>query len=159
MYFDNVGGIHFEAAMMALAPHGRVAVCGGISKYNNGERSAERFFPTDMIYTFQRVEVCLRFNPVHLPARMCVYPVHGSLPRVPSHACVLHLSARMCVWNGCCLCSQSGTLSQGFMCAPWLTGKKGNFHQEMAKCVPLLAPALDLLLVWARPVLPTMCRN
>lgn len=80
MYFDNVGGIHFEAAMMALAPHGRVAVCGGISKYNNGERSAERFFPTDMIYTFQRVEVCLRFNPVHLPARMCVctlYTVHS----------------------------------------------------------------------------------
>eukprot|EP00035_Acanthoeca_spectabilis_P023443 m.449387 g.449387 ORF g.449387 m.449387 type:complete len:352 (-) comp19811_c0_seq1:71-1126(-) len=56
MYFDNVGGIHFEAAMATLAPYGRVAVCGGISRYNEGERGFEKFHPTDMIYTFQRVE-------------------------------------------------------------------------------------------------------
>ena len=37
MYFDNVGGIHFEAAMSSLRPHGRVAVCGGISEYNSAE--------------------------------------------------------------------------------------------------------------------------
>lgn len=59
MYFDNVGGIHFEAAMATLAPYGRVAVCGGISRYNEGERGFEKFHPTDMIYTFQRVEVRL----------------------------------------------------------------------------------------------------
>jgi hypothetical protein len=40
MYFDNVGGAHFEAAMMTLRPHGRVAVCGGITHYNEGERQA-----------------------------------------------------------------------------------------------------------------------
>jgi NADPH-dependent curcumin reductase CurA len=28
MYFENVGGIHFAAAMDCLAPKGRVAVCG-----------------------------------------------------------------------------------------------------------------------------------
>lgn len=82
MYFDNVGGIHFETAMAALRAHGRVANCGGISRYNEssgaeGElRIPERFFPTDMIYTFQRVE--------------------------------------------------------GFMCLPWLSGKKGNFLQDMS---------------------------
>lgn len=67
MYFDNVGGIHFEAAMAALRPHGRVAICGGISRYNEASGAAgelrvpEKFFPTDMIYSFQRVEgfMCL----------------------------------------------------------------------------------------------------
>ena len=76
MYFDNVGGTHFEAAMTTLAERGRVAVCGGISRYNEGERQPERFFPTDMIYSFQRVE--------------------------------------------------------GFMCLPWLSGKQGSFHKDMA---------------------------
>lgn len=56
MYFENVGGMHFEAAMASLRVHGRIAVCGGISKYNDGERTPEKFFPTDMIYKFQRVE-------------------------------------------------------------------------------------------------------
>ena len=28
MYFENVGGIHFAAAMDVLAAKGRVAVCG-----------------------------------------------------------------------------------------------------------------------------------
>ena len=30
-YFENVGGIHFDAAFAALRPYGRVAVCGTIS--------------------------------------------------------------------------------------------------------------------------------
>lgn len=76
-YFDNVGGMHFEAAMGALRAHGRVAVCGGITHYCEGERQPERFFPTDMIYTFQRVE--------------------------------------------------------GFMCAPWLSGARGNFLGDMSR--------------------------
>ena len=61
MYFDNVGGTHFEAAMATLAPHGRVAVCGSISHYNEREPKPDRFFPADMIYSFQRVEgfMCL----------------------------------------------------------------------------------------------------
>lgn len=56
MYFENVGGAHFEAAMASLRPHGRVALCGGISNYNKGEAVPERFFPMKMIYSFQRVE-------------------------------------------------------------------------------------------------------
>lgn len=42
MYFDNVGGIHFEAAMACLRPHGRVAICGGITNYCKSERVPER---------------------------------------------------------------------------------------------------------------------
>jgi NADPH-dependent curcumin reductase CurA len=35
VYFDNVGGEHLEAAVAALRPHGRVALCGAISQYND----------------------------------------------------------------------------------------------------------------------------
>ncbi len=35
VYFDNVGGDHLEAAIHALNVHGRVALCGAISMYNN----------------------------------------------------------------------------------------------------------------------------
>jgi NADPH-dependent curcumin reductase CurA len=34
VYFDNVGGEHLEAALNALNVHGRVALCGAISAYN-----------------------------------------------------------------------------------------------------------------------------
>ena len=75
MYFENVGGMNFEAAMKLLRPYGRVAVCGGIHNYNSNERNKIEFNPTSMIYTNQRIE--------------------------------------------------------GFVCYPWLTGKKGNFLQDM----------------------------
>jgi NADPH-dependent curcumin reductase CurA len=35
VYFDNVGGEHLEAAISALNVHGRAAICGMISLYNN----------------------------------------------------------------------------------------------------------------------------
>ena len=35
VYFDNVGGEHLEASISALTLHGRIAVCGMISQYNN----------------------------------------------------------------------------------------------------------------------------
>lgn len=35
VYFDNVGGEHLEAAVGALRPFGRAAVCGMISRYND----------------------------------------------------------------------------------------------------------------------------
>ena len=35
VYFDNVGGSHLEAAISALRPFGRVAMCGAISAYNS----------------------------------------------------------------------------------------------------------------------------
>ena len=34
-YFDNVGGDHLEAAIDSLKVHGRAAICGMISLYNN----------------------------------------------------------------------------------------------------------------------------
>jgi NADPH-dependent curcumin reductase CurA len=35
VYFDNVGGEAFEAALEALRIHGRIIACGGISGYND----------------------------------------------------------------------------------------------------------------------------
>jgi NADPH-dependent curcumin reductase CurA len=37
VYFDNVGGDHLEAAIAALRPFGRVALCGAVSQYNDAE--------------------------------------------------------------------------------------------------------------------------
>lgn len=37
VYFDNVGGEHLEAAIAAMKPFGRVAMCGSISSYNATE--------------------------------------------------------------------------------------------------------------------------
>jgi NADPH-dependent curcumin reductase CurA len=37
VYFDNVGGDHLEAAIGALKPFGRAALCGAIAEYNNTE--------------------------------------------------------------------------------------------------------------------------
>ncbi len=34
LYFDNVGGAHLEAALAALRPAGRVALCGAVATYN-----------------------------------------------------------------------------------------------------------------------------
>jgi len=34
VYFENVGGAHMEAALMAAKPFGRFALCGMISQYN-----------------------------------------------------------------------------------------------------------------------------
>ncbi len=56
MYFENVGGMHFEAAMELLRPRGRVAVCGMISDYNTKGHASQVFYPMKMIYTQQRIE-------------------------------------------------------------------------------------------------------
>ena len=56
MYFENVGGIFFEAAMKALRPYGRIAVCGCISGYNDKKPPMSQLYIGQMIYTFQRIE-------------------------------------------------------------------------------------------------------
>jgi NADPH-dependent curcumin reductase CurA len=77
MYFENVGGIHFEAAFQSLRPGGRIAVCGFISEYNNDIPNLSSFNPMNMIYTHQRIE--------------------------------------------------------GFVCIPWLIGKRGTFLADVSK--------------------------
>ncbi len=47
VYFENVGGDHFEAAITAMNPFGRIAMCGMISQYNN---TAPQPGPSNMIY-------------------------------------------------------------------------------------------------------------
>jgi NADPH-dependent curcumin reductase CurA len=32
VFFDNVGGSHFTAAVEAMNPHGRIALCGALSR-------------------------------------------------------------------------------------------------------------------------------
>ena len=63
MYFENVGGYHFEAAMATLRPKGRIAVCGSISTYNyeSGTAPLNNINISQMIYTSQRIEgfVCM----------------------------------------------------------------------------------------------------
>lgn len=56
MYFENVGGMHFEAAMSCLRPNGRVAVCGAIAGYNDAKPTPEKIHITNLIYNLQRVE-------------------------------------------------------------------------------------------------------
>jgi len=74
MYFENVGGMHFETAMSCLRTKGRIAVCGCIANYNKATTGADTsataspggdvFNKIDigqMIYSFQRIEgfVCM----------------------------------------------------------------------------------------------------
>ena len=42
VYFDNVGGEHLEAAIAALKPFGRAALCGAISQYNDPNPAGPR---------------------------------------------------------------------------------------------------------------------
>jgi NADPH-dependent curcumin reductase CurA len=56
MYFENVGGFHFEAAFDSLRDKGRIAVCGGISMYNDEAFTPVSINPMTMVYSFKRIE-------------------------------------------------------------------------------------------------------
>merc|ERR1712167_256252 len=79
MYFENVGGVHFEASMETLRRYGRMGVCGCISSYNDAKATPNALTIGQMIYSFQRIE--------------------------------------------------------GFVCSPWLSGKKGNFLGDMSQWI------------------------
>lgn len=61
MYFENVGGMHFDAAYSCLANNGRIAICGSISEYNDAQPKGQLIYPIKMIYSCQRIEgfVCM----------------------------------------------------------------------------------------------------
>lgn len=63
MYFENVGGMHFEAAFESLRARGRIAVCGGISMYNDATITPVQINPMAMVYSHQRIEgfVCMEW--------------------------------------------------------------------------------------------------
>jgi NADPH-dependent curcumin reductase CurA len=44
VYFDCVGGDHLEAALGALRPGGRVALCGAVSQYGRSARAPSNLF-------------------------------------------------------------------------------------------------------------------
>ena len=50
VYFDNVGGEHLDAALAAMNPLGRVAVCGMISGYNERGSRAPVYNLSNIIY-------------------------------------------------------------------------------------------------------------
>lgn len=56
MYFESVGGSHFEAALKVLRPQGRIAICGSISTYNEREPPSEKLNLFNLIGSSQRVE-------------------------------------------------------------------------------------------------------
>lgn len=56
MYFENVGGFHFEAAFNSLRNGGRIAVCGQIAEYNSAVPNLCKINPMKMIYSAQRIE-------------------------------------------------------------------------------------------------------
>lgn len=56
MYFENIGGMHFEAALANLRPRGRIAVCGTISVYNESKPVQEKISVSSLIYNTTRIE-------------------------------------------------------------------------------------------------------
>lgn len=70
MYYENVGGMHFDAALASLKAGGRIAVCGCISQYNSGGAVGgglggefNKLFLGPLIYPQLRIEgfVCARW--------------------------------------------------------------------------------------------------
>ena len=44
LYFDSVGGDHLEAAIAAMRPHGRIALCGSVSDYEREPTGPRNLF-------------------------------------------------------------------------------------------------------------------
>lgn len=62
MYFENVGGMHFEAAFASLKPRGRIAVCGTISGYNENKPQMVQLPLSAMFYPSLRIEGFIVFD-------------------------------------------------------------------------------------------------
>jgi NADPH-dependent curcumin reductase CurA len=61
MYFENVGGMHFDAALECLRQRGRVAVCGFINEYHHNQGLKLQFDAVSLLYKQQRIEGVLCF--------------------------------------------------------------------------------------------------
>jgi len=70
MYFENVGGFQFDAALSVLKKYGRVAVCGSISAYNDAAPALMSFQPMHLIYKQQRIEGILSASVLENPDTM-----------------------------------------------------------------------------------------
>ena len=79
MYYENVGGAHFEAAFESLAPRGRIAVCGGISMYNDKDMKPVSINPMTMVYTSQRIEGFISFTYLTAQREAFLKTMHGLL--------------------------------------------------------------------------------
>lgn len=62
MYFENVGGYHFETAFNSLKNGGRICVCGQIAEYNSLVPNLNKINPMKMIYSQQRIEGLICFG-------------------------------------------------------------------------------------------------
>jgi NADPH-dependent curcumin reductase CurA len=86
MYFENVGGTHFEAAFESLRPGGRIAVCGGISMYNENRRDLVQIDPMSMVYPGLRIEGFLSFPFLRGEKGDFLATMHGLLREGKMHA-------------------------------------------------------------------------
>ncbi|GAA1017669.1 NADP-dependent oxidoreductase [Acrocarpospora pleiomorpha] len=68
VYFDNVGGVHLQAALDSMNPHGRVVVCGAIGEYN---ALREQPGPSNLIYVLTKR---LRMEGFTIREHMSAYP-------------------------------------------------------------------------------------
>ena len=65
VYFENVGGVHLEAALQHMNTHGRIVMCGMISMYNDTEPTpgpTNLFFITTKQLTMQGFIVSDHFD-------------------------------------------------------------------------------------------------
>jgi NADPH-dependent curcumin reductase CurA len=69
VYFDNVGGDHLEAAIEAMNPRGRIAVCGLIAQYNATEPPAAPRNLNLVLTRALRIEGFLVLNHIHVRPR------------------------------------------------------------------------------------------
>ncbi|WP_232661606.1 MDR family NADP-dependent oxidoreductase [Pseudonocardia sp. TRM90224] len=76
VFFDNVGGEQFEAAVQAAAPHARFALCGALStQAANGEAVLPRF---DLMTAITRHLEIRPFATYHTPDQIQDWSVHFS---------------------------------------------------------------------------------
>lgn len=74
VFFDNVGGDQFEAAVKVAAPHARFALCGALSgQTGGGDGGSPRF---DLMAAFPKELVLRPFATLHTPGQIADWNEH-----------------------------------------------------------------------------------